>query len=83
MRMVSPSLPPALIRGLFLCLGLAMALTQPVSAQPTTYRINAGGSDYLDPDGNLWISDEGFFNTGNPHHEAVPIAGTDRRSGSR
>ena len=46
------------------------------SGAPTSYFINAGGSNYIDGSGNLWQSDQGFFNTGMIHMEPAAIAGT-------
>ena len=39
-------------------------------------RINAGGPEYTDPNGNVWIADE-YYNTGESFSTVSPIAGTD------
>lgn len=47
------------------------------------YRLNCGGPDYVDPAGNLWMSDNGsgYFNIGktlpSPLSPTIDIAGTD------
>lgn len=41
-----------------------------------SYRVNAGGTNYVDGDGHLWVPDTGFYNDGNVHTETNPIANT-------
>jgi N-acetylneuraminic acid mutarotase len=40
------------------------------------YRVNAGGSDYTDPEGNYWEADDGYYNTGISYSTNVSISGT-------
>lgn len=43
--------------------------------------INAGGSDYIDPDGNRWVSDESpvqYFNAGKRYSTRANITNTDK-----
>ncbi|QHI70672.1 malectin domain-containing carbohydrate-binding protein [Tichowtungia aerotolerans] len=40
------------------------------------YYVNAGGSDYTDPDGNYWQTDDGFYNTGTAYSTNVTVNGT-------
>jgi len=53
-----------------------IALNAPVTAY---YRVNAGGPNYVDPNGDLWMSDMGFYNTGKKEnvHASTQIANTD------
>jgi len=53
-----------------------IALNAPVTAY---YRVNAGGPNYVDPNGDLWMSDVGFYNTGKKErvHQSTQIANTD------
>lgn len=48
----------------------------PPPGEIVLYRVNAGGPDYTDPDGNLWTTDTGFYNTGAVFSTTAPIAGT-------
>jgi hypothetical protein len=41
------------------------------------YRLNCGGSNYTDPNGNLWTADTGYFNTGKAFSVTAAIALTD------
>jgi len=43
----------------------------------TLYRINAGGGEYHDPQGNTWQADE-YFNTGRTFQSTASITGTDK-----
>ena len=47
----------------FLAPTLIGALLAGVAAGQTSYRVNCGGGDYTDPQGNSWGTDTGF-NTG-------------------
>jgi len=38
--------------------------------------INAGGSDYTDPDGITWVADTGFYTTGKTHSTTADITNT-------
>ena len=40
------------------------------------YRVNAGGSDYTDPQGNYWEKDTGYYNTGINFSTTSAISGT-------
>ncbi|MBW2713876.1 MAG: hypothetical protein JRC77_09010 [Deltaproteobacteria bacterium] len=42
----------------------------------TTYRLNAGGSSYTDTDGNVWVPDDAFVNTGAAKVVTSSISGT-------
>lgn len=42
-------------------------------------RINAGGKDYVDPEGNTWISDKGFYNAGAVYKTKANISNTDKQ----
>jgi PKD repeat protein/N-acetylneuraminic acid mutarotase len=44
--------------------------------QTVLHRINAGGPDHLDTEGQLWLSDE-HYNTGSVYWTGSPIAGAD------
>ncbi|MDX9972802.1 MAG: malectin domain-containing carbohydrate-binding protein [FCB group bacterium] len=59
-------------------------LVVPLSGQGETvvvtsvlYRINCGGSNYTDPEGNAWSGDAGYYNTGTVYTTSASIAGTD------
>jgi len=58
--------------------GVAAVLTGTgADSIPTTfYRLNAGGNTYVDPNGNTWVSDDPYVNTGKKYSSNVPIAGT-------
>ncbi|MEQ8768500.1 MAG: malectin domain-containing carbohydrate-binding protein [Planctomycetota bacterium] len=43
----------------------------------TIYRVNAGGSDWTDPSGNLWLNDGGFYNSGSVAWTSSEIANTE------
>ncbi len=45
------------------------------AVQTDVYRINCGGSQYIDPQGKTWVADFGF-NTGNTFTTTNPIANT-------
>lgn len=47
-----------------------------LTINPIHHRINCGGPDYTDPDGNLWVSDAGFYNTGKVYSVSQSISGT-------
>lgn len=46
------------------------------AVQPFAIRVNAGGPDYKDPDGNLWKADYGFVAGGGTFDTTQAIAGT-------
>jgi len=59
--------------------------TTPATAAPPTpsgesqcIYINAGGPDYLDPDGVTWVKDTGFYNTGSKHSTDAAIYNTNK-----
>lgn len=57
---------------------LAQATVLTRTEQPVI-RINAGSSkNYTDPDGNLWVTDKGFYNTGSTYSTYKRIANTDK-----
>ncbi|GMW02599.1 MAG: hypothetical protein AMXMBFR84_37350 [Candidatus Hydrogenedentota bacterium] len=49
---------------------------QPPPAAQVLFRVNAGGSNYTDPNGNVWVADTGYFNTGSSYSTTAAIAGT-------
>ena len=57
--------------------GVALS-DQPNVGGGVIYRINAGESDYTDPQDNFWQNDSGFYNTGNTNSESGTINGTDK-----
>lgn len=48
----------------------------PQALGPAMLRVNVGGDEYVDTQGNTWAADYGF-NTGTAQSSADPIAGTD------
>lgn len=59
----------------------ASSPTETPSDEPKDYvlLINAGSPDnYTDPDGNIWVSDEGFYNAGTTFSTDADIANTDK-----
>lgn len=60
------------------CTGNSSALVS-IVGPVTLYRINAAGSDYTDPSGNLWSNDSGYYNVGmtSTAGASVDILGTD------
>lgn len=59
---------------------MASDSSQVTIASPViVYRINAGGTDYTDPSGNLWTSDTGYYNVGmsTSASASIDILGTD------
>lgn len=59
-----------ILGGIILCVSL-------VTHAGTLYRINAGGGEYHDPQGNTWQADE-YFNTGRTFQSSATITGTDK-----
>ncbi len=51
-------------------------ITAPPPTGEALYRINVGGSAYVDTLGNTWAQDGQYFNTGNLFSVNAPIAGT-------
>ncbi len=48
-----------------------------VTSVPTAFfRLNTGGSTYVDGSGNTWVSDNPYRNTGSNYSVSAPIAGT-------
>lgn len=49
-------------------------------ATPEVILINAGSTEnYTDPEGNIWLSDEGFYNAGKIYSTNATIANTDKQ----
>lgn len=49
------------------------------TASPFVLLINAGGKDYIDPDGNTWVSDKGYYNAGSKSYQTrARIANTNK-----
>lgn len=58
------------------CLWAPLASAQGVQ-QPIFINAGWGGKDYIDPEGNVWISDKGFYNTGLSYSTGSTIINTD------
>ena len=41
--------------------------------------INCGGSNYSDPQGNVWVADTPFVNTGKTYRTSSLVNGTDKQ----
>jgi hypothetical protein len=56
--------------------------TTPAPTPKTTNQkaifINAGGSNYTDSDGNTWVADTGYYNTGNVNSTSEDISSTNK-----
>ncbi len=50
----------------------------PAPVTSVLYRVNAGGPDYTDAEGNLWLADAGYYNTGYAFSTGNAVSGTDK-----